>query len=111
MAKVNTEDRKVNGCHFRQRNNIYIALEEVDLTWSLGEVMDIREMWNAGVPLTDIARKVKRQPDELALLIFDQAIQGKIQKRDGGIFGSLPGAQEKPGKGARIEEILLSNKI
>lgn len=77
----------------RERRNIYIALEEVDMTWSLEEVKEFRRLWDEGVSLLDIAEKFDRKPLEVGILLIDQTEQEKVGKRITGVEG-INGAVE-----------------
>jgi hypothetical protein len=69
------------------RQNIYIACEDMNFTWDEVEVLEFEKLWNAGVGLFEIADKLQRDPDEVALLIIDRSQQRRIKPRLGGIWG------------------------
>lgn len=71
----------------QERNYIYTALEELDFTWSMDEVLEFEEMWNQGVSLVDIAEYFGRTHEEVAVLVMDRALKGKIKPRESGIWG------------------------
>lgn len=60
---------------------------KLDLLFSDRELRDFLELWQAGISMTNIAKKLRRKPSEVALLVFDHAERGLIQKREKGIFG------------------------
>ena len=60
---------------------------ELNLLFSPEELRDFLELWQAGISMTNIAKKMRRKPSEIALLVFDHAERGLIQKRETGIFG------------------------
>ncbi|MEZ0482637.1 hypothetical protein [Planococcus sp. SSTMD024] len=60
---------------------------ELNLLFSPAELRDFQELWQAGISMTNIAKKMRRKPSEIALLVFDHAERGLIQKRETGIFG------------------------
>ena len=66
---------------------IYIACEDMDFVWKEYQVTLFEEMWARGMPLTEIAKKLRRSVDEVFVLALDRARAGAIQKRKGGIFG------------------------
>lgn len=66
---------------------IYIACEDMDFVWKEYQVALFEEMWVRGMPLTEIAKKLRRSVDEVFVLALDRARAGAIQKRKGGIFG------------------------
>ncbi len=71
----------------RPAERLYIACEDMDLSWYPSEVRQVIEDWEAGVPLWEIAEKLKRDPDEVAVLLIDLARRGAIRKRRGGVYG------------------------
>jgi hypothetical protein len=44
--------------------------------------------WNSGYHISEIAEKVNRIIDEVAILIMDLVRKGKIEERKGGVFGA-----------------------
>lgn len=60
---------------------------ELNLVFTESELIDFREMWKADISLENMAKRMKRQPSELALLVFDHAERGIIQHRQKGIYG------------------------
>ena len=66
---------------------LHIALADLDFSWYAHEVLKVRKMWQAGAHIEDIAKAVKRDCDEVAILLIDLARRGKIQRRRLGIYG------------------------
>ena len=66
---------------------IHIACEELNFTWREPQLITFREMWAEGWDVRVIARRLGRKPEEVAILVMDQARTGKIKKRPTGIFG------------------------
>lgn len=63
---------------------IYIACEEMNFFWTEADLMMFRHLWKKGESVEDIAEHFKRDPDEVGLLIIDQARQDLIKpRRDG----------------------------
>ncbi|AOM13830.1 hypothetical protein [Bacillus thuringiensis] len=65
----------------KERCNLYIALEEMDMFWDEDEVWRVKEAWNNNESIFAISEKLQRDPDEVALLIMDLARKGAIEKR------------------------------
>ena len=65
----------------------YIACEDYDFTWSKDEMKNFRQMWREGIPLREIAIRLRRHINEVAILVIDQAEKGYIKSRPGGVFG------------------------
>ena len=67
---------------------MYIVCEDMNFAWKEHQVVLFEEMWARGMPLTEIAKKLRRSVDETFLLAMDRARTGAIKKREGGIYGS-----------------------
>ncbi len=67
----------------------YIACDNFNFLWSREEVKAFRELWREGYSIQEMARYFKRQEEEIALLVLDQASKGNIEKRKGGLFGGF----------------------
>ena len=85
----------------RPREELVVVLEDLDFSWFQSEINQVAEMWEEGASLAEIAATV-RPPrrglktkadteDEVALLIFHLAREGRIEPRTGGLWG-----KEKP---------------
>ncbi len=72
----------------RPETNLIIALEDLDFSWFPKEVAFIQKMWEQGLHIADIAKAVKRDQDEVTLLIMHLARQGKIKLRKSGVLGN-----------------------
>ncbi|EKS8370735.1 helix-turn-helix domain-containing protein [Bacillus thuringiensis] len=69
----------------KERRNLYIALEEMDMFWDEDEVWRVKEAWNNNESIFAISEKLQRDPDEVTLLIMDLARKGAIGKRTLGL--------------------------
>ena len=72
----------------RNRDNNFIALMDLDFSWSWPKITLVRKLWIEGYKISEIAEQVDRIIDEVAILIMDQARKGKLHPRPGGVFGS-----------------------
>ena len=84
MNRVLADSRKM-----RPREELYIALSELDFSWYPGEVEQVAQLWREGLPVADIAEKMERDIDEVAILIMDLARQKKIEPRKNGAAGEV----------------------
>ncbi len=82
MAKYN--DR----LKLRPKNELIIALDDLDFSWFPAEVAKVKQLWNQGLHIADIATKVKRDQDEVAVLIMHLAREEKIAKRKMEVLGN-----------------------
>lgn len=60
---------------------------KLDLVFEENELKDFKEMWKAGISVENMAKKMKRHPSEIALLIFDHAERNLIKTRKQGVYG------------------------
>ena len=82
MNRVLADSRKR-----RPWEELYIALSELDFSWYRGEVEQVAQLWRKGMPVADIAEKMKRDIDEVAILIMDLARRDVIEPRKNGVAG------------------------
>lgn len=75
-----------------KKSIVYIALEDFNLEWKRWEVMAALHYWNEGLDIVEISSLVKRDMDELALLLIDIAEfkPGLVRQRLNGIVKSPP---------------------
>lgn len=68
---------------------LYIALDnlDIDFTWYPDEVDHVIQAWESGMHIADIAAAFRRTDTEVFLLLLDLANKGKIDEREGGVFG------------------------
>jgi hypothetical protein len=77
-AKPNRDTRRV------------IILQNRDFDWTSAEIAQFRDMWNQGVPMPEMAKRLKRHERDLFLLWFDQYFEEKvIDDREGGYSGNI----------------------
>lgn len=71
----------------KQRQMIYLPLEDIDLIWDERDLPKIRELWEENFSIWEIAEEFDRDPIAVAVLIIDQARKNKIKRRTWGMFG------------------------
>jgi hypothetical protein len=59
----------------------------VDLGFTNAQVADFVLMWNEGISIENMAKRFKRRPIEVLVLMLDQVEEEKIELRWTGIFG------------------------
>jgi len=72
----------------RPESSLIIILEDLDFSWFPQEISIVKKMWNTGCHIADIAEKIERDQDEVAVLVMHLARQGKIRLRKNGVFGN-----------------------
>ena len=68
-------------------NETYIACLDLNFGWRPFDVARVREAWKVGTPIDEIARTVRRDVDEVAVLLIDLARKGEIEPRPRGVYG------------------------
>lgn len=71
----------------RPQERLVIAGEGWDLTFTSAEVKSICAMWSAGISVPDMAAKLKRQQEEIAVMIMDLSQMAVIGLRERGVYG------------------------
>lgn len=56
----------------------HVILIDAKFIWSQEEVEDFRSMWECGLSVFEIAEQMNEDPDNIALLVIDQAKKRKI---------------------------------
>lgn len=65
----------------KQRRDIYLAGESFDFVWSDEEVRLVREIWNKGGTVEQLAETVERRVQEVMILLVDLAFQRRLARR------------------------------
>lgn len=71
----------------KSRRKIYLVLEDIDPVWDEKEVVEFDRLWAEGADIEQIAKRFKRDPDEVLILAIDRARQGYITARRGSVWG------------------------
>ena len=71
----------------RPKSELVIILEDLDFSWYANEIDKVKSLWKYGWHIKDIAKTVKRDQDEVAMLIMHLARREEISRRRGGVFG------------------------
>ena len=72
----------------RPRTQLTVLLDQLDLTATPNELRTVREAWQSGDSVGDMAERLQRDPDEVALMIMHMARQLRIGPRPGGAYGT-----------------------
>jgi hypothetical protein len=85
---------KTNEVALKQRNltrwskdKPYEVCTDMNRNWYQDEITRFIKMWNAGDCITEVAAELKKEVDEVALLVIDQKRKGRIEDRPGGAYG------------------------
>src|SRR5690606_7854551 len=83
----------------KSRVRVRIALEDTHFVGcERREIPVVEKMWGEGEPIWEIAERVERDVDEVAILIMDRVRKRFLRPRPGGVFGSeWKGRRERAG--------------
>ena len=73
--------------HWYDREQKYIMWGNLNFAWLPGEIKAVKDGWESGMHVADIAQSVYRDQREVVMLIWDLAERGKLRPRAGGVFG------------------------
>ena len=81
--------KQATAAHFQTPEQYLMFYHDYRLNWgwTRAELDTFRLLWEKGMPIWDIAKRMKRDPDEVAMLAIDQARSGGIKKRPGWAWG------------------------
>ena len=66
--------------------NPYIALADLNMDWEQKDVEKFDFLWKSDLSMKEIAKRLKKSHDEVAVIILDRARKGKIKPRKNGIW-------------------------
>ena len=98
IPELKEDQEKRGGVHHtkhksRPDEELYIAGEDLDLSFYENEIEATVWGWEKGYPVQEIAQALKRDPDEILILIIDLAKAKVIKPRARGIIGK---GEDKP---------------
>lgn len=64
-----------------------LILEDLDFFWESKDIKTVKKLWNKGKGIKEKADAVKREGDEVFLLLLDLSRKEKIDGRKNGILG------------------------
>lgn len=64
----------------------YMMGADLDYMWHSWQIQALKEDYNAGLPVMDIAYRLGKGYREVLYMIIDQAHFGKLEPREGGVF-------------------------
>lgn len=70
----------------KKRKKIEIVLEDLDFIWDRAELSEMKQMWEEGKTIYDMAYRFDRKEEEVFLALLHLSRHGRITKRLGGVF-------------------------
>ncbi|MBI6052336.1 hypothetical protein [Clostridium perfringens] len=66
-----------------------VILEDIDFLWSEEDIEVVKKLWERGTGIKDICKVIKREGDEVFLLLLHLVRSGEIKKRKSYIWGKF----------------------
>lgn len=76
---------------YRPGEEIYIACYDMNFSWLQQDVKKVIRLWEYGLSLKEMGKHLRRDLDEIAILLMDLGRKGKIKPREGGVYGQKKG--------------------
>lgn len=64
-----------------------LVLEDLDFLWEEADLDEMASCWKRGMSVKSIAKRFKRDPDEILLALIHLARKDKIKQRESGLMG------------------------
>lgn len=71
----------------KKRGSTYTACEEINFQWSISEVNEFIGLWNSGTSIVGLSQRFSRTQNDVAILILDLRLNGRIEVRERGLWG------------------------
>lgn len=65
----------------------YTCCEMINFMWTKSEVREFVRLWQDGVSLETLCETLRRSENDVAMLVMDQRIKGRIKPRKRGLWG------------------------
>jgi hypothetical protein len=72
----------------KDSKNLYTVLEELDFHWDWEDVREFEQMWRKGFSIAYMEEWFGRPKLEIALLVMDRELNGRLKPREGGLYGN-----------------------
>jgi len=72
---------------YRPKKEVYIACYDMNFSWFEEDVEKVIRYWKYGLSIAEMGKRLRRDTDEIGILLIDLAKKGKIKPREGGLFG------------------------
>lgn len=90
--RVGKKDRvltnHLNYMNRRFQEDTIIILDDLEFTWEIDDIKKVKSLWDSGQSIENITAAVKREGDEVFLLLLHLARHEKISQRVGYIWGN-----------------------
>ena len=70
-----------------REDDVVIILQDIEFAWNKKDISQAKKMWNENYSFKEIVKEIKREGDELFLLLLHLARKNQIKERVGFIWG------------------------
>ena len=83
----NIGSNNLNYTNKLREDNVVIILQDIEFAWNKKDISKVKQMWNENYSFKEILKEIKREGDELFLLLLHLARKNQIKERVGFIWG------------------------
>ena len=69
-----------------REDDVVIILQDIEFAWNKKDISKVKQMWNENYSFKEILKEIKREGDELFLLLLHLARKNQIKERVGFIW-------------------------
>lgn len=70
-----------------REDDVVIILQDIEFAWNKKDISKVKKMWDENYSFKEILKEIKREGDELFLLLLHLARRNQIKEREGFIWG------------------------
>ena len=76
-----------NNINKLREDDVVIILQDIEFAWNKKDISKVKKMWDENYSFKEILKEIKREGDELFLLLLHLARKNQIKERVGFIWG------------------------
>ena len=76
-----------NNINKLREDDVVIILQDIEFAWNKKDISKVKKMWDENYSFKEILKEIKREGDELFLLLLHLARRNQIKEREGFIWG------------------------
>ena len=83
----NIGSNNLNYTNKLREDDVVIILQDIEFAWNKKDISKVKKMWDENYSFKDMIKEIKREGDELFLLLLHLARKNQIKERVGFIWG------------------------
>lgn len=92
IERKNTGTNNLNYTNKLKEDEVIVILQDVEFAWNKEDISKVKQMWNENYSLKEIIEFIKREGDEVFLLLLHLSRKNQIKVREGFLWGNKKGA-------------------